>query len=571
MNCYWVSFNPTNPVHLRWDERLPADIIDQNPKCVGDHLDVTHIDDTRTFMADCRGGAVSEMIVVYPAGGCSWKHAGQLAAELDRPHIDHVILFVVSDEASTFPIHIMRPLGDKIDLWVMTPQPEINYDGFRSVTFIGDGDAWAATLVTPGSVDKDLDVVFLGQDNHTRRAEAIEAAGDCTGNNMIEPTDGFTKGRERSDYMRHMARAKVVPCPSGLVSQDSFRAYEALTMGAVPVLDDLRRDGGGSGYWEMIDPTIGDHMPLITDWRNLPAISATIIDNWPLTPVLSHGWWHRHRRDLAHRFATQAKSTGGELTVIVVTSVIPDHPDTSMLEVTLASIRERTDAEILILCDGVRSEQSEEGQRYLEYVRRVMLLAESWVDVTPVFFEEFSHQSGMMRRALDEFITSEYVMFIEHDTPLVGEIPIDRILTDMNTGVMNLVRFYHEAAVHEEHAAMFLEATPKEGWPYVRTVQWSQRPHIARCSFYADLMSRFFSSDARTMLEDVLYPAEEFAWRKHGMESAWREWKTVLYAPEGGYVRSGHLDGRADDPKYPMLFDYPPETDQSGLPAPGYR
>ena len=38
--------------------------------------------------------------------------------------------------------------------------------------------------------------------------------------------------------IKKMARAKTVPAPRGAVSPDSFRFYEALELGAVPITED---------------------------------------------------------------------------------------------------------------------------------------------------------------------------------------------------------------------------------------------------------------------------------------------------------------------------------------------
>jgi anaerobic selenocysteine-containing dehydrogenase len=77
----------------------------------------------------------------------------------------------------------------------------------------------------------------------------------------------------------------------------------------------------------------------------------------------------------------------------------------------------------------------------------------------------------------------------------------------------------------------------------------------------------FFGDGAKTMIEDVLHGVSEFAHRKHPLE----DWGLAVYAPsEGGMRRSLHLDGRSDDPMYPMTFDYPGERPQ-GAPRPGTR
>lgn len=573
--CFWVSYNPDNPVRCRWDEMWVEDIIRQWPKRIGAGVQVTHHESQNDWLqatdAAMKGNAVADtVIVVYPAGGQRDQDARRLAKHLDA--WEHVILFVSSDEASTFPIDVIRPLGDKIDLWVMEPRVELDYSGFRSTTFIGCGNARCYDIHPVNHATyKDLDWSLAGQVNHPRREECFSLAKEIPGDGMLEPTEGFTQGRLRPDFLHLLARSKIAPAPSGICSQESFRAFEALTYGCVPLLDDLRPDETGSGFWEMLDPDIADHVPLIADWSDMAAAAMVIGDAWPTPAVMTHNWWHRWRRSLAAKFRQQLgiPFAHDEHTVVIATSPIALHPSTAILEQTVASIRQVTDSEILVLCDGVHADQIDRAQDYLEYVRRVMLLAEADRNMTPVFFVEHHHQSKMMRYAVDNLVVTPWVMFVEHDTPLIGDIPLTGILADADSAGVNLVRFHHESEILDVHAHMYLEREPVERWPFVRTMQWSQRPHIARTHFYRALLYEYFSDGARTMIEDVLHGAQEFALRKHG-PGGWEWWRTVVYAPEGDMKRSVHTDGRGDDPKVPMMFEYPGDT-PPGVPQPGYR
>jgi hypothetical protein len=51
------------------------------------------------------------------------------------------------------------------------------------------------------------------------------------------PTKGFTQGDPHDLYYRQMADAKVAPAPSGPETPDSFRLFEALESGCVPIAD----------------------------------------------------------------------------------------------------------------------------------------------------------------------------------------------------------------------------------------------------------------------------------------------------------------------------------------------
>jgi hypothetical protein len=345
------------------------------------------------------------------------------------------------------------------------------------------------------------------------------------------------------------------------------------------VLDQRRNDGQAPDFWPMLGGEPTGQMPSVEDWSlDLGPAIQYALGQWPKSAVRAHEWWHWHRRRLAlHLSASLAYDHPAEaqaqdrITVVIPTSPIPSHPSTAMIESTINSIRRYIDSEILVMVDGVRPEQADREADYWEYVRRLMLVAERADNVTPVVSWTHVHQSGLMRKAL-EHVTTPFVFFVEHDTPLDGQpIDFEGILWTMDDYNLNLMRFHHESHVLDEHADLFFEREPhparEVGVPFVRTMQWSQRPHIARTDFYKRLLDDFFGDGAKTMIEDVLHGVSEFAHRKQPPE----DWGMAVYAPsEGGMRRSLHLDGRSDDPMYPQTFDYPGER-PLGAPRPGTR
>ncbi len=50
---------------------------------------------------------------------------------------------------------------------------------------------------------------------------------------------------------------------------------------------------------------------------------------------------------------------------------------------------------------------------------------------------------------------------------------------------------------------------------------------------------------------------------------AWERWRLAVYAPDGSWQRSAHLNGRGEDRKFPMLIDYD-GSQPAGAPAPGW-
>jgi hypothetical protein len=241
-----------------------------------------------------------------------------------------------------------------------------------------------------------------------------------------------------------------------------------------------------------------------------------------------------------------------DITVILVTSVIPSHPETYIVEETIKSIRYHLpDSEIILQIDGLRDEQSHRKEAYDEYKTRMLWKClHEYTNVTPVIFDEYSHQSTMMKKTV-EMIRTPLVLYVEGDTPLVTDEPIDwtACIGFIEGGMANTVRFYHEAVVPQEHEWLMMDVVGE----FVQTVQWSQRPHLSLFEYYkehilADIPDRTFIEDYMhgKAFEDYIIP-----WRESKSKSGWYKHKLWIYYPSRiNSKRSYHLDGRQGLRKY---------------------
>jgi hypothetical protein len=64
-------------------------------------------------------------------------------------------------------------------------------------------------------------------------------------NGVLKISGGFSQGLNHSDYYDIMGRSKVVLCPRGNVSPDSFRIYEALECGCIPIAEN-------TAFWRLM-------------------------------------------------------------------------------------------------------------------------------------------------------------------------------------------------------------------------------------------------------------------------------------------------------------------------------
>jgi hypothetical protein len=244
-----------------------------------------------------------------------------------------------------------------------------------------------------------------------------------------------------------------------------------------------------------------------------------------------------------------------QATALVVTSPIPSHPDTTIIEQTVASIRAHLPGvEIVVAADGVNpalaDEHPERVDAYATYLRRLVRLCRHDWDALPLLAPGWLHQEALTRWAL-EHVRTPLVLFCEHDTPLADEpVDWDGCARVVQSGALNSIRMAHEAFVLPDHEYLMLDDGPVDigGVPVRRTVQFSARPHLASAGWYRTILRAWFSEDSRAFIEDRLYGVLLDQWRRHG-EAGWAEFRTAIYHPDGNIKRSVHLDGRDGDPK----------------------
>lgn len=547
----WLSLHDDLAAHCCWDQDMLAELLRDQLWPTG--LGLVE----RERLEDVQGeGAV----VVLPA-----RYHVDDAERLNDlfRRFGWLLVILTSDEESLFPWKALHHRNMR--RWIMTPRPG-QHEGADHYL----GEFWPRgtreAVRQAGDPERVYDWFFAGQVTHPSRRLLVQVLETADGYGRIVRSPSFTAGLERADYLDHLVRTKVAPAPSGPATPDSFRLYEALEAGCVPVVED-GCPAGVEGYWQMLfgeDPPF----PVLGSWGELPPVMDDLLAEWPAPANRSFAWWQQYKRGLSLALADDlralgapvpAQELGEDVTVVVTTSPIPSHPSTEVIETTLASIREQLPkATIVIAADGVRPEQERLRQDYQEYVRRLLWLTNHELErVVPFVAPEHLHQAQLTRRALD-LVRTPLMLFVEHDTPLCDEIDWAGLSRAVLGGEAHVVRLHHEALVLAPHEHLMLDREPQlvGGAPMLRTAQWSQRPHLTSTDWYREMLDANFGPRAKTMIEDVMHGIVVEDWRAHGV-MGWDRYRLWLYAPEGHMKRSLHLDGRAGEPKYEMVFDRP--------------
>lgn len=532
MKVYLFSLNPEASARNQWDFGLLKSIFDD--------LGYDYSQDYDHFDYGMQGG-----IVVIPAR----HHVGrELQIDHELGKLPWAKLFLIGDEEGSFDVSKITQA--KVDITVQNPNPR-QHELYRR---LGTGfPAHMANAIKREVPKKDLDFFFAGQSTYHapelsppmnvnfRRKEMADEL-EKLDNGVLIRSKGFTQGLSHEEYYDYLGRSKVAPCPSGPELPDTFRLFEALEMGCVPIVDDVVHKFGREpidykGYWEWFYNE-NPPFPIVSNFKGWADAVKFAVENYPDLNNKCQAWWYQQKWKLKDDIYDDQM-----ITVVIPVSPIKSHPSTAILDETIASIRHHMPkVKIIVSFDGVREEQSDLHMAYIEHIRAVMYKHR---DIYPVIFGEHQHQVGMMRHLLDEHIHTPMIMYVEQDTPLEKEpINFGEIYGLIETGYSNLVRFHHESSIPPDHSHMMLG---QEG-DFVKTVQWSQRPHIASTAFYRRVMAEF-SKDAKCFIEDYIHGVVWNSYLKDG-KLAYNQWRLHIYHPEGNIRRSYHTDGRQGAEKY---------------------
>lgn len=217
------------------------------------------------------------------------------------------LLIITGDEEASFPWRTVRHKWMKI--WVQMPRMnqhnDVHYklpNGYRPNT--------VQLLDKIPKQERTLDYFFVGQVTHPRREECRRAV------NALNPTVFYGEfiatskfGEEvvpYEDYLRKLASSKIVLCPSGPETPDSFRLYEALEAGCLPIVDAFASNNQDWGYWKYL---YGDDIPfpIISYWDRLPELLDELLDNWPANSMKAFAWWQLKKREIRLQLEADVK------------------------------------------------------------------------------------------------------------------------------------------------------------------------------------------------------------------------------------------------------------------------
>lgn len=235
-----------------------------------------------------------------------------------------------------------------------------------------------------------------------------------------------------------------------------------------------------------------------------------------------------------------------DITIVIPSSYIPSHPDMGIMRETIDSVRYHfPDAEIIVTLDGLRVEQQDKKRDYDNYTGKLLWQSlHEYTNVLPVVHSTHKHQAGMLRNSIN-LIRTTYLLYVEHDAPLVTDEKIDwqKCFDFIDFGYANTIRFHHEGVIPDPHKPLMIGQRDD----FTRTIQWSQRPHLTTKAYYENVVLPRCPQD--NFIEDQFHGVVMNDYYKYG-RSGWNLHKLWIYTPKGNIKRSYHLDGRAGGKKF---------------------
>lgn len=142
---------------------------------------------------------------------------------------------------------------------------------------------------------------FVGSSRKTQRERMLGALSQISGGflHLISSFDG-PGSLPTLEYQDVLSQSVFCPAPAGHANLDSFRVWEALECGSIPIVE--RRPG--FDYFRL---AYGEHpLPTLQDWSEVPAIMRPLLaDPAAMESLrLSCGaWWQSHKQELRRRVA----------------------------------------------------------------------------------------------------------------------------------------------------------------------------------------------------------------------------------------------------------------------------
>jgi hypothetical protein len=290
VDVVWPSYHAPTSRHGSWDMGLLEDLFDGKLWSPVRGHEYVQRNSFSEVPEETKGA-----IVVLPG-----QHH---AADIDQFNRDisrfaWVLLFILGDEESLFDVRaVVHP---RVNFWIQSRRTVTSDPTNR---FLPWGYPQRTKEALKGLRLKTQKLFFSGQATHVRRKQCLMVLTGLSYGLSVQGTPGFTQGFPRPEYLQRMREACIAPCPAGVATPDSFRVWEALEAGCLPVVDAMspRPDVCPTQHWWNILLGQDPGFPIVGDWQEAYAIIERELRAWPEGGNRAFAWWQKYKRELVYR------------------------------------------------------------------------------------------------------------------------------------------------------------------------------------------------------------------------------------------------------------------------------
>jgi hypothetical protein len=252
-NIIWLSLKEGTPARGYWDQYL---------------FEIAFKDYNHSFSITDQ----EEAIVIIPGA-----YQGHLIKEINSllSRLEKCVVIITSDEENNFPT-------DELDHKNMVVYSTYPVEYIKNIKWLPIFYPPQAEMLNEiNNLNRYVDWFFAGQVNHKSRELMVENVKDIP-NGELHISGGFSQGLNHKEYYFGLKSSKIVLCPNGNISPDSFRLYEALEAGCIPIVEspDFWRSMFKSAPFPVVHESIG--------WKD--AINH-ILENYDKYKIDVDKWW----------------------------------------------------------------------------------------------------------------------------------------------------------------------------------------------------------------------------------------------------------------------------------------
>lgn len=224
----------------------------------------------------------------------------------------------------------------------------------------------------------------------------------------------------------------------------------------------------------------------IKNWGNVVKLSNKILIIFTLIILFISIKYLLTKFNILEKFKDN-NYNDNDLTIIITASVIPSHPDITIIKETMKSLELINHKNSKIILAHDYSDKKE----YKAYLKNLEDYVKNMDNVQIVVRDDWGHLTGNVRNAM-KYVKTKYVLLVQHDFPFIQKIDIHKVIEDMEKdSKLKNVRFNQfnnnqiigwEKDFNKHN--LYNKYKINQNYKYFSTPNWSDNNHICSTEHY---------------------------------------------------------------------------------------